>query len=102
MHLTIDDKALSWFTDEFEITSPISIRLFPQYNGFGIQHKGYSLAFSAEPALHPSYAAELNGLTFYIEASDQWFFEDTKTILFYDESLKELAVRYEEETNLSN
>lgn len=100
--MAFDEKALSWFSDEFRITAPLGIRLFPQYNGFGLQHKGYSLAFSAEPATNPSYAAKLNGLTFYIEASDLWFFEDTKTFLFYDESLKELAVRYEDETKKIN
>ncbi|WP_181884641.1 HesB/YadR/YfhF family protein [Neobacillus piezotolerans] len=100
--MAFDDKALSWFSDEFGITAPISIRLFPQYNGFGIQHKGYSLAFSAEPATDPSYAAEMNGLTFYIEASDLWFFKDTKTFLFFDEAQKELAVRYEDEASVMN
>ncbi|WP_059172871.1 HesB/YadR/YfhF family protein [Bacillus sp. FJAT-27445] len=97
MYLSFDKKALSWFANEFGIKEPISIRLHPQYDGFGLQHKGFSLALSAEPPTDPCYLRELNGVTFYVEASDSWFFEKTNTFFFYDESIEELAIRYEEE-----
>ncbi|RHW34163.1 hypothetical protein D1B31_19895 [Neobacillus notoginsengisoli] len=102
MFLSLDEKAIHWFSKEFEINAPFSIRLFPQYAGFGQKHKGYSLAFSAETPVNASFTQEMNGLIFFIEENDRWFFEDTKTYLFFDEVLKELAVRYEEETFLLN
>ncbi|NHM31805.1 HesB/YadR/YfhF family protein [Neobacillus terrae] len=95
MLISIDEKALVWFTDEFGINRPFYIRMFPQYAGFGEKHKGYSLAFSAEVPANACFIHEQNGITFYIEGSDTWFFEDTNTSLSYDERIKELLVKYE-------
>jgi len=100
--LSVDKKAFHWFSDEFEIKVPSNIRLFPQYAGFGQKHKGYSLAFSVETPVNAGYSQRMDELTFFIEENDRWFFEDTKTYLYFDEVLKELAVRYEDETLILN
>ncbi|MDP4169645.1 MAG: hypothetical protein Q8906_03470 [Bacillota bacterium] len=95
MYISIDEKAFSWFTDEFNVCTPFYIRLFPQYAGFGEKHKGYSLAFSAEVPSDAEYVKEVNGITFFIEGNDTWFFEDTKTFLTFDETMAELQIKYE-------
>ncbi|MCM3725555.1 hypothetical protein M3226_07650 [Neobacillus cucumis] len=96
MFISIDEKAALWFTEEFEINKPISIRLFPQYAGFGEKNKGYSLAFSVEQPEDAGYAQEMNGITFYVEGNDIWFFEDTETYLSFDEVLEEIQIIYKE------
>ncbi len=95
MFISIDEKAFSWFTKEFEFNKPFCIRLFPQYAGFGIKHKGFSLAFSAETPENAEYCQEMNGITFFVEGNDTWFFNDAKTILSLD-SRDELQVSFEE------
>ncbi|MFD0829020.1 HesB/YadR/YfhF family protein [Neobacillus sp. M.A.Huq-85] len=100
MFITIDEKAASWFTKEFEMNKPFSIRMFPQYAGFGQKHKGYSLAFSAEIPANAGYSKEVNGITFFIEGNDVWFFEDTQTLLSVDDRLEELQVSFREQNNL--
>ena len=99
MFISIDKRATSWFTKEFEINKPFSIRMFPQYAGFGQKHKGYSLAFSAETPTNAGYKKEINGITFFVEGNDEWFFEDTETSLSVDDLLEELKVTYKEEIN---
>ncbi|MEH7544765.1 MULTISPECIES: HesB/YadR/YfhF family protein [Bacillaceae] len=96
MFISIDEKAALWFTKEFEMNKPISIRLFPQYAGFGEKNKGYSLAFSIEQPADAGYAQEMNGITFYVEGNDVWFFKDTETYLSVDEALEEIQITYKE------
>jgi uncharacterized protein YneR len=84
MMISIDEKAFSWFNKEFELSKPFSIRMFPQYAGLGEKHKGYSLAFSAETPTNAGFTKEINGITFYVEGNDIWFFDDTETYLSID------------------
>ena len=97
MFISIDEKASSWFTREFEFNKPFSIRMFPQYAGFGQKHKGYSLAFSVEHPANISFTKEVNGITFYVEGNDVWFFEDTETYLSVDDHLDEIQITFKEE-----
>ena len=99
MYISIDERAASWFTREFEINKPFNIRMFPQYAGFGNKHKGYSLAFSAESPANIGYTNEVDGITFFVEGNDVWFFEDTETFLTVDRFLDELMVTYKELTS---
>jgi uncharacterized protein YneR len=96
MFISIDESAASWFGKEFEVNKPFSIRMFPQYAGFGQKNKGYSLAFSAETPTNPGYTTEINGITFFVEGNDVWFFEDTETALSINNLLDELHVTYKE------
>jgi uncharacterized protein YneR len=98
MFISIDEKAATWFTREFELQKPFSIRMFPQYAGFGTKHKGYSLAFSAETPGNTGFKNELNGITFFVDVNDIWFFNDTETALTIDDFLDEILVTYKELT----
>lgn len=95
MFISIDERAYSWFTEEFGLNKPFSIRLFPQYAGFGEKHKGYSLGFSAEAPTNAEYKKEINGVTFYFEESDAWFFKDTETNLTIGQT-EELQIFFKE------
>jgi uncharacterized protein YneR len=96
MFISIDERAATWFTREFELNKPFNIRMFPQYAGFGEKNKGYSLAFSAETPANAGYKNKVNGITFFIEVNDVWFFEDTETFLTLDGNLDEILVTYKE------
>jgi uncharacterized protein YneR len=95
MFISIDEKAFSWFTKEFELNKPFSIRLFPQYAGLGQKNKGYSLAFSAETPTNAGFTQELNGITFYVENNDAWFFDETATYLTVNPT-NELEITFKE------
>nr|WP_263328455.1 hypothetical protein [Neobacillus sp. Marseille-Q6967] len=96
MFISIDEKAASWFTKEFEFTKPLAIRMYPQYSGFGEKHKGYMLAFSAETPTNAEFTQKINGITFYVEGNDIWFFEDTETYLSVNSPLDEIQITYKE------
>jgi uncharacterized protein YneR len=96
MFITIDEKAVNWFEKEFEYSTPFSIRLYPQYAGFGEKHKGYTLAFSIEKPANAAFTKQVNGISFYIEENDLWFFEDTETYLSVNQLLNELQITYKD------
>jgi uncharacterized protein YneR len=95
MIISIDEKAYSWFAKEFEFEKPFSIRMFPQYAGFGEKHKGYSLGFSIETPTNAKFTKEINGVNFYYEENDAWFFDDTETCLSIDHT-NELQISFKE------
>jgi uncharacterized protein YneR len=96
MFISIDERAASWFTSEFEVNKPVNIRMFPQYAGFGNKHKGFSLAFSAEKPANVGYTNVVNGITFFIDVNDVWFFEETETCLTVDNYSDELLIKYKD------
>lgn len=96
MLISIDERAAAWFNKEFEINKPFTIRLYPQYAGFGEKHKGYSLAFSAELPANAGYTTDINGITFYVEGNDVWFFENTETYLSVNDLSEEIIVTYKD------
>jgi uncharacterized protein YneR len=96
MLLSIDESAAKWFTKEFEANKPLNVRMFPQYDGFGEKHKGFSLAFSAEAPSNIGYIKEINGINFYVEGNDVWFFEDTETCLFFNDQINEIQVTFKD------
>ncbi|XJZ28072.1 HesB/YadR/YfhF family protein [Bacillota bacterium Lsc_1132] len=96
MFISIDENAFSWFAKEFELNTPFSIRMYPQYAGFGEKHKGYSLAFSCEAPTNAEFTKEISGITFYVEGNDTWFFDDTETYLTLSQS-EELLVTFKEQ-----
>jgi uncharacterized protein YneR len=95
MLISIDEKAFAWFTKEFEMKDCLSIRMFPQYAGFGQKHKEFCLGFSAETPSNANYMQEINGVTFYFEENDAWFFHDTETYLSINEA-DELQISFKE------
>ncbi len=94
MMISIDEKAAKWFTDEFQNNN--TVRMFPQYDGFGEKNKGFSLAFSAEAPSNIGFTKEINGMSFYVEGNDIWFFEDTETCLSYNDEIKEIQISFKE------
>ena len=96
MFISIDENAFSWFAKEFELDASLNIRMYPQYAGFGEKHKGYSLAFSCENPTNAEFTKEINGITFYVEGSDLWFFDDAETYLTLNPS-EELLVKFIEQ-----
>jgi uncharacterized protein YneR len=97
MLISIDERATNWFNKEFEMKKPFTVRMFPQYAGFGEKHKGFSLAFSAETPSNAGFTKEVNGITFFVEGNDVWFFEDTQTYFSTNDLSDEIQITFKEE-----
>lgn len=89
------DEAFSWYKTELDLNKQTSIRFFVRYGGIGGQVPGFSLGISeVEPEnIHTSFS--INGVTFYIEEDDVWYFEGKDLIITLDEELKEPRFTYQ-------
>lgn len=94
--ILIENNAYKWFENEFQSQKPFYIRLYPQYAGFGKKNKGYSLAFSKETPHVLGEEHEIEGITFYVESNDTWFFNDTDVEIKYSTEAQEIFAFYKE------
>ncbi|RSD25535.1 HesB/YadR/YfhF family protein [Mesobacillus subterraneus] len=96
MTILIDQHAYKWFEKEFDTPKPFYIRLYPQYAGFGDKNKGYSLAFALETPAIAAQQQEIDGITFYVESNDIWFFDDTDVEIKFNDHDGEIFAAYTE------
>lgn len=94
MNIVITDQALNYFFDEMGMKTGDAMRFYARYGGSNPFHEGFSLGMSKDDPLNPSVVFEDNGVTFFIEESDLWFFNDHDLIVDFDENMDELKFEY--------
>lgn len=97
MKVTITDAALNWFKKEIELQQGMGIRFFGKIYGNTQVHDGFSVGMSVDVPEHPLFLEEIDGLTFYAEESDDWFFKGLEMTVDFDEQLNEPKYLFEED-----
>lgn len=95
MELTITLDALAWFKQEMNIKPEDSIRFFVRYGGCGGIQQGFSLGMAFDHPQEPSIELKIDGVTFYIEESDMWYFDKDQLIVDFDSENEDLLFRYQ-------
>lgn len=94
MNIVISNRALTWFLDEMGVQSGDTIRFYPRYGGSSPFHQGFSLGMSKDDPLNPSTLLKHDGVTFFIEDDDLWFFNNHDLYVDFDQKLEELSYEY--------
>lgn len=90
MKITITDKAINWFEDEMALTTGDAVRFFGKTYGKTEVHEGFSVGMSVEqPDNEVLGQTEVNGITYYAGAEDDWFFSRYDLVVDYDEKKDE-------------
>ncbi|RXT08061.1 HesB/YadR/YfhF family protein [Ammoniphilus sp. CFH 90114] len=76
MKITVTDRAMEWFKDEMNAGPGDYIRFYTRYGGCSTVQAGYSLGVVKEAPNRPVEKVVQKGITFYIEESDLWYFDD--------------------------
>jgi uncharacterized protein YneR len=76
MNILISNQAAEWYIKELELKAGDSVRFFARYGGQSPVQKGFSLGISKERPELPGAFVETNHITFFIEQSDIWYFDD--------------------------
>lgn len=95
MKIILSDEALKWFTDEMEVNKGEAVRFFARYGGSSPLHEGFSLGVTKVEPDDASVQIEKDGILYYIESSDEWFFDGHDLIVQVDPNLNELSYSYE-------
>ena len=86
MKLTISEKAAQWFIKELNLTEGDSIKFFGSVYG---PLNGFSVTLQKVGPSRPFHITKQNGIQFYVEKSDAWFFDDADLDISFNETLKE-------------
>lgn len=74
MNLSISHEAAKWYKEEFETDEGTHLRFYVRY-GFGGQVPGFSVAVSRDTPDDIYASASVEGITFFIENKDAWYFD---------------------------
>lgn len=95
MEINISSKAIQWFKNEMELQEGDMVKFFTQIYGSSPVQKGYALGFTKDnEPIHIGAKMEIDGIVFYVEEGDLWFFDGHDLYVDYDEEKDELAYTY--------
>lgn len=89
MKLIIDVKAANWYKDELMLQQGDSVRFFVRYGGCGTVQTGFSLGISKETPDVVGMKTVTDGITFFVEEKDLWYFDQHNLHVHYNETYKE-------------
>ena len=97
MNLTISPKAQKWFTKELELESGDSIRFFGKYGGSTNVHTGFTTGMQlTKPSNETLAQIKAEDILFFVDETDDWFFQGYDLAVDYDETIDEPTYFYTE------
>ncbi|WP_099974973.1 MULTISPECIES: HesB/YadR/YfhF family protein [Lactobacillaceae] len=84
MKIELTKEAEKWFEDEVELEPGSGVHFYGKVYGKTMVHDGFSIAFKIEKPVNPVASTEVNGITYYITAADEWFFARYDLKVDYD------------------
>ncbi len=97
MQLKVAEEAAQWYKDELELSDNDSLRFFVRYGGVGGLKPGFSLGVRPDIPQEPIAETTVDGVHFYIEQDDAWYFDNHSVKVTYDSKMQEPDFEYEEE-----
>ena len=97
MKITVTPEVLGWFKKEIVLEGTQGIRFFGKVYGSTQVHDGFSVGMSVDVPEYPLYQTTIDGVLFFVEESDEWFFKGYDMEVAYDDKLKEPAYHFSEE-----
>ncbi|QDP41170.1 HesB/YadR/YfhF family protein [Radiobacillus deserti] len=95
MKIEVSEKALRWFQEEVGLENGDKVRFFTQIYGTSPIREGYGLAFTIDSDSKEAAAHTVSdGITFFVNETDVWFFDDYNLYVDYDEAKDEVEYRY--------
>ncbi|MDT2633440.1 iron-sulfur cluster biosynthesis protein [Enterococcus dongliensis] len=89
MKLTITPQAQNWFKKELAPAKGQGIKFYGKVYGKTQVHEGFSVGMAVDTPEDPLLTTTIGEQLFYIEATDEWFFEGFNLVVDYDEKLDE-------------
>lgn len=95
MDIVISKTALQWFKDEVELKTGDKVKFYPKVYGNSPVQEGFSLGFTVDnDPIEIITAFEADGMLFYIEERDLWFFNGHDLHVDYNEETDEVEYSY--------
>lgn len=95
MKIVINDQAANWYKEEMGLNTGDYVRFFARYGGHSTVQQGFSLGISNEEPLDAGISTTKDGITYYIEQKDLWYFDNHNLYVEFNEKAKEPEFKYE-------
>lgn len=89
MNLTITSKAQAWFKQELELAEGQGIKFYGKVYGKTQVHDGFSVGMAVDTPESPLVEEKDNGILYFVEEADEWFFKGYDLVVDYDAELDE-------------
>lgn len=89
MKLTITPKAVEWFKKELTIDEGMGVRFFGKVYGKTQVHEGFSIGMNVEAPDKPVAEVTEDGILFFADEADEWFFKGYDLVVDYDAKMDE-------------
>ncbi|HEY4553030.1 MAG TPA: HesB/YadR/YfhF family protein [Bacillaceae bacterium] len=94
MNIHFTDEALQWFQKEMDLQKGDSIRFYVRYGGSSPIQEGFSLGLNKEAPMETGAEKEQEGILFFVEERDLWYFDGYDLHVGYDEKRDEPVYDY--------
>lgn len=84
MNIVVTDNSLAWFKAELNLKVGDSLRIYTRYGGFASNHPAFSLGFSKEPPREVGVSCLKDGILFFVEEPDLWYFQESDLVVDYN------------------
>ncbi|MFZ7945599.1 HesB/YadR/YfhF family protein [Neobacillus sp. 19] len=95
MQINISNAAIKWFQEEVELKKGNKVRFYTQIYGSSPVQENFALGFTVDnEPVDMSVKTEIEGITFFIEGTDLWFFNGHDLHVDYNPQKDEVEYSY--------
>ncbi|AIM15714.1 MULTISPECIES: HesB/YadR/YfhF family protein [Neobacillus] len=95
MNIKISSQALNWFKEEMGLKKGDYLKFHARYGGCSTVQQGFSLGMSIqEPQTEMAASIEKDGICFFIDEEDLWFFNGHDLAVDYNEKREEIEFTF--------
>lgn len=96
MKIHITDDAAFWYKNEMLLNEGDYVRFFARYGGCSTVQQGFSLGISKEEPFQAGIQTTKDGITYYIEEKDLWYFDEHDLVVDFNRDANEPEYVYKE------
>lgn len=96
MKIEISEKAQKWFEEEVGVTEESGVRFLGKVYGKTEVHEGFSIGMEVTKPVEPIAQTTHNGITYFAEKQDEWFFNGYDLEIEYDAEKEEPIYHFHE------
>lgn len=96
MNFSITQPAAKWYAREMDLEEGDAVRFFARLGGHSTVQTGFSLGISNEQPVDPAFTTKEQGVTFFVEEKDAWYFDGVDFHIKYNKKDDEIRYEFEE------
>lgn len=94
MNITMTQPAFKWFLEEMNLEKNDAVRFYVRYGGSPQLIAGFSIGIEVSAPSTPVTQMEKDGITFFIEQKDAWYFKDHSLHIKFSRKINEIEFEY--------